>query len=68
MRTVSTNDLAIERTRDEAQQAATLLLAGAADVRGLRQCCTDWVMEEILISYEGSQRAGGPRKTSGEAL
>jgi hypothetical protein len=61
-------DLAIERTRDEAAQAATLLLAGHADVRGLRQACTDWVMEEVLIGYEGSQDGGHTTSMPGEAF
>ena len=47
-----TRQLAIERAWDEQIQAATLLLAGHQDVRGLRQCVTDWVAEEVLITLE----------------
>ena len=50
-----TEHLAIERTRDEQIQAATLLLAGHQDVRGLRQAVTDWMMEEVLIACEAKE-------------
>jgi hypothetical protein len=38
-------------TRILAEQAAAAkeLAAGAKDVRGLRQCITDWVAEEVII-------------------
>jgi hypothetical protein len=39
---------ALARIRAEQAQAAAELARGAPDVRGLRQCITDWVMEEIL--------------------
>jgi hypothetical protein len=42
------NAATLARIRAEQAAAAAELARGAADVRGLRQAVTDWVMEEVL--------------------
>jgi hypothetical protein len=42
----------ILRARDEQIQAATLLLAGHPEQRGLELCIAYWMLEEILLEVE----------------